>query len=252
VEKPLALTVSEGTEIKKSVETNKVKLSVVHNYKFLHPFIKAKRMQESGQIGRLLSIYTAVYGSSPPAWDSWKLDKNKAGSMILQWNHPLYLHTWFAGTPKSVFAVGKQIIPDYPSIADLRVLIDFGECTGYIEMSEFCSCPRFSFGITGTGASLVLQPSSFRVLTPSASIEAVDAVFASFSNLGKVFRTYLEMQQKPYMRYTWGSHFRLIKAFVESIRNDEKVPADVDEGILSITLANAIEESMRSGQKITI
>jgi len=252
VEKPLALSVDEGTAIKKAAETNGVKLSVVHNYKFLDPFIKAKRMHDAGQLGRLLSIHTIVHSSSPPAWGGWKLDEKKSGSMILQWNHPLYLHTWFAGTPKSVFAIGKKIIPDYPLVADMQVLIDFGGCTGFIEMSQFCSCPRFSFSITGTGASLAIQPTTLKVLAPSTPIESVDAVLTSFSNLGKFFRMYIDMHLKPHMRYTWGSHFRLIKKFVESIKNDTEVPADVDEGILSIRLANAIEESIRSGKKITL
>ena len=252
VEKPLALSIKEGEAMKKAAERNNVKLSVMHNYKFLDPFIKAKRMQETGQLGRLLSIHTLVHGSSPPARENWKLDEKKSGSMILQWNHPLYLHTWFAGNPKSVYAIGKKIIPDYPSIADMQILIEFEDCTGFIEMSQFSACPRFSFGITGTGASLALQPTTFKVLAPSTSIEVIDEFLTSISNIGKTLRVFVEMRQKPHMRYTWGSHFKLIKQFVESVKEDVEVPINVDEGIMSIKLAQAIAESIQSGAKVTL
>lgn len=252
VEKPLALSINEGIAIKNVAKKNGVKLSVVHNYKFLDPFIKAKKMHENGSMGRLLSIHNIVHSSSPPAWEGWKMNENQSGSMILQWNHPLYLQTWFAGAPKSVFAIGKKIIPDYPSIADMQVLIDFGKCTGFIEMSSFTNCPKFKFDITGTGASLRLQPTLFKVVAPETSLETVDALLTSVSNLGRVFREYVNMKQKPHLRYTWGSHFRLIQKFIKSIENDSEVPADADEGILSIKFANAINESIISGKKITL
>lgn len=252
VEKPLALSVEEGTAIKKNAEANGVKLSVVHNYKFLDPIMKAKKMHEDGQLGRLLSIHTVVHGSSPPAWETWRLNESQAGSMILQWNHPLYLQTWFGGNPRSVFAIGRKIISNYPLIMDVKALINFGDCTGFLEMSQFCNSPQFLFNVTGTGSSVMVKlPTKLRLLAPSTPIDALEEAFSSFSDLGKLFRMYLTMQKMPHLRYTWGSHFKLIRKFVESIKNDTEVPATVDEGILSIKLAKALEESMRCGKEIT-
>jgi hypothetical protein len=131
-------------------------------------------------------------------------------------------------------------------------LIDFGYCTGFIEMSEFSACPRFAFSIMGTGATIELQPTNFRILAPTTPIEAIDDVLASFLNLSRIFRAFVTIQQKPYMRYTWGSHFRLIQKFVESIKNNVEVPADVNEGILSIKLSAAIDKSIKLGEKITL
>jgi predicted dehydrogenase len=253
VEKPLALSVKEGMEIKKKVEGSEVKLSVMHNYKFLGPLSKAKRMHEIGQLGRLLSIHTISHSSSPSAWKNWRMNEEEAGSMILQWNHPLYLQAWFGGNPKSVFAIGKKIISNYPLITDVRALIDFGDYTGFLEMSQFSNSPQFLLNVTGTGSSVMIKlPTKLRILASSTPIDALEDVFTSFSNVGKLFRMYLVMQGKPHLRYTWGSHFRLIKKFIESIKNDTEVPATVDEGILSIRLAKAIEESMHSGEKILL
>lgn len=253
VEKPLALSVEEGIEIKRKVKENGVKLCVVHNYKFLDPIMKAKKMHEDGQLGRLLSIHTIIHGSSPSAWETWRMNESQAGSMILQWNHPLYLQTWFAGSPKSVFAIGRKIIPNYPSMRDVKALINFGDCTGFLEMSEFCNSPQFLLNIFGTGASLTVKlPQKFRVLAPSTPIDALEEAMTAFSDIGRLLHMQLTMQRRPYIRFTWGSHFKLIEKFIESIKNDTEVPATVDEGILSIKLAKAIEESMRSEKEITL
>jgi len=252
VEKPLALTVNEGIAIKKAVEKNNVKLSVVHNYKYLGPLIEARRMQETGQLGRLLSIRSIVHSFSPPKSKSWRMDKSKSGSMISQWNHPLYINTWFAGYPVSVFAIGKRVIPEYPSIANIRAIIEFSECTGYVEMSQFCACPMISFDITGTGASISMKPHTFKVSAPSSGIEAVEDLLSSFKNIGRIFRMYVDMRFQPHKGYTWGSHFALIQDFVESVKANRKVPADVDEGILSIKIATAIDDSIRIGKKIEL
>jgi predicted dehydrogenase len=252
VEKPLALTSIEGAAIKETTQKNNVKLSVMHNYKFITPFMRAKKMLDNGELGRLLTFQCVVHGSSPAALNNWKFDENKSGSMILQWNHPLYLATWLGGTPKSVYAIGKTVIPNYPSVADLEVLINFSQMTAYIEMTQFTNCPKFACNITGTGASLAIQPTTFKVQSPSTAIQSIDDVFTSFSNLKSLLKSFLEMQQKPYMRYTWGSHYRVIKKFAEAIKNDSPIPADVDEGILSIQLAEAIGKSVSSGEKISL
>ncbi len=251
VEKPLALSVEEGIAMKRKVEKSGVKLCVVHNYKFMDPIVKAKNKHEDGQLGRLLSIHTIVHSSAPLARESWKMHESQAGSMILQWNHPLYLQSWFCGNPRSVFAIGRKIIPNYPSVSDVKALINFGDCTGFLEMSEFCSPPQFLLNVTGTGASVMVKlPVNFRVLAPSTPLDALEEAIASFSGLGRLLRMQLTMQTRPYMKYTSGSHFKLIKEFVKSIKQDSEVPATIDEGIATIRLAKAIEESVCSGKKI--
>jgi len=253
VEKPLALSVEEGIEIKGKTEANGVKLCVAHNYRFLDPIMKAKKMHKNGQLGRLLSVHTIVHGKSLPAQKTWRMNEGQSGSFILEWIHPLYLQTWFGGNPKSVFAIGRRIIPNYPLVMDVKALINFGDCTGFLEISQFCTSPQFLVNITGTGASTIVKlPLQFRVLAPITLVDTLEEAFTSFSNLGRLLRIYLTRGTKPYKRLILDAHFRLIKSFINSIENDNKVPVTVDEGILSIKLAKAIEESIRSGKEIEL
>lgn len=252
VEKPLALTVHECTEIKKKVEANGVKLCVVHNYKYLDPIVRAKKMQEDGNLGKLLSMHAFSYGSSPPAKNSWMLNERESGSLILEWIHPLYLLEWFCGKPTGVYSVGRRIIDEYPLIRDIKALITFNDIVGFLEISQFAASPSFSLLINGTGANVTVRlPVSFRVHAPAAHLEVLEEAHASFHDVFKLFRTYLTTRQPP-MSFAWGTHFKLIKSYIESFTTGANPPATLDEGMESVKLAKAIEESMQIGKEIRL
>lgn len=250
VEKPLALKIDEALDIKKKIEREGVKICVVHNYKFLEPIRKAKRMQLDEELGRLLSIHTISHHSHLPAHNSWKQDETKAGSMLFEWIHPIYIQQWFGGKPKSVFAVGNRIAENYPFIRDIKALIKFNDCSGYLEMSQFCSTPLFALNISGTGASVNAKlPVKFRIRAPATSIEVFEEVFSSLGDVIKLGRMFLGMRN-PCMKYTWGSHFMLINEFVQAIEKDVSSPIPIDEGIEAIRLVKAIEDSIHLGREI--
>jgi len=250
VEKPLALNLDEALNIKKKIESEGVKLCVVHNYKFLKPIRKAKKMLDKGELGRLLSIHTVSHHSSPPAHKSWKRDEKKAGSMLFEWIHPIYIQLWFGGKPKSVFVVGKKVAKSYPLVRDVKALIQFESCTGYFEMSQYCSAPVFALNVTGTGASVAVElPVKFRIRAPSTPIEVFEEFLSSFSDLIKLGKKFIVMRN-PHMKFTWGSHFLLIKKFIEAIKKDLPSPVSIEEGIESIRLAKAMEESMHIGREV--
>jgi len=252
IEKPITLNVADAVRIKKIVEKNGVELCVVHNYKFLDPFIEIKRMQERGEIGRLLSVRAIFHESSPPAKKTWLMDESKAGSILFESIHPLYLLTWFGGAPKSVFAFGKRVMPQYPSIRDIRALIDFGEGVGYLEISQFSSTAQYFLQVTGTGASAMANPTFMRVPAPSAPLDLLEQSFSYLSTLMNLLRIHTESRRLPYMRYAWGTHYKLIKEYAEAIVLNKEAPVTIDEGIQIIKLATAIEKSMLQGRKISI
>jgi len=252
VEKPLALNLDDALKIKKKIKKEGVKLCIVHNYKYLEPFIRTKRMYDEGNLGKILAIHTIVHHSSPPAHKNWKLDETKSGSMLFEWIHPIYLQLLFGKKPNSVFAVGNRVAENYPTIRDVKVLIKFESSTGYLEMSQFCTAPLFALNVIGTGASIYTElPVRFRIRAPSTPINAFEEIFSSFTDVIKLGRMFLDMR-KPYLKFAWGSHFLLIKKFVEAIKKDLPSPVPICEGIESIRLVRAIEDSMNAGKKITI
>jgi len=252
VEKPLALTVQECIEIKKKVESNNIKFCVVHNYKFLDPILRAKKMQCDGNLGKILSMYAISHGSSPPAKNSWMLNEQESGSLVLEFIHPLYILEWFCGKPRTVYSVGKKVINGYPFIRDINALITFDDTVGILEMCQFMASPSFSLMINGTGANLGIRlPVKFRVHAPSAQLEVLEEAQASFQDIAKLFKMYLATKRPP-MSFTWGSHFRLIKSYIESIESDSDPPSTLDEGIESIKLGKAIEQSMKTEKEITV
>lgn len=83
-EKPMALTLEEcETMVETSLKTGKY-LMIGHNQRFLKSHMEAKKLFQSGKIGRLISFQTAFTHAGPEQWsidagkDTWFFDKNKA------------------------------------------------------------------------------------------------------------------------------------------------------------------------------
>jgi predicted dehydrogenase len=153
------------------------------------------------------------------------------------------------GKAKNVFAIGNNVCTRYPSVRDIKALIEFEDgCTGIFEISEFCSHEVFSLNVTGTGAAVIAEiPAKFRVRAPSTPLDALEEAFHSIFHTMKLAKMYL-LKEDPYM----NSHVRLIKNYVESIEKHSESLVPVDERIESIRLAKAIENSVRTGKVIAI
>jgi predicted dehydrogenase len=252
VEKPLTLSVEEAIDLKIKAEKNKVKVCPVHNYKFIDIIERAKRLQNQGGLGKILSMHTIVHATSPPGWETWRTDESKAGWMLLQWYHPLYLQLWFCGRPKSVYVIGKDF-EIYPSIRDVKALINFESSVGFLEMSEFCASPNFRIDLIGTGSTIVLElPVKMRIIAPSIPVRAVEEALYSFSELFKLLHRYIVLNNNPSRGFLGGSHLKLISKFVKSLKSDEEVPVPIDEAIQTIKLAKAIEKSIMEKREVTV
>jgi len=252
VEKPLTLSVEEAIDLKIKAEKNNVKVCPVHNYKFIDIIERAKQLQDQGNLGNILSMHTIVHGTSPPGWETWRTDESKAGWMLLQWCHPLYLQLWFCGKPKSVYAIGKKF-ETYPLIRDVKALINFESSVGFLEMSEFCASPNFRIDLIGTGSTIILElPVKMRIIAPPIPVRAVEEILYSFGELFKLLHRYIVLNNNPSRGFLGGSHLKLISKFVESLKSDEEVPVPIDEAIQTIKLANAIEKSIMERKEVIV
>ncbi len=253
IEKPLTLSVEEATDLKTKAEKNDVKLCVVHNYKFIDIIEKAKKLQDQGSMGKLLAMHTIVHGTPPPAWKTWRFDESKAGWMLLQFCHPLYLQLWFCGRPKSVYAIAKKPLGKYPLICDVEALVNFESSVGFLEMSEFCASSNFRIDLIGTGSTIVLElPVKARIIASSIPVRAVEEALYSFGDLFKLLHRYMVLSRNFSRGFLGGSHLKLISKFVKSLQSDEEVPVPIDEAVQCIKLAKAIEKSIMERREVTV
>ncbi len=83
-EKPMARTREEAAEMTKVCEEKGVKLFIAHCIRYWPEYVKLKELNDSGELGALLSVNLTRYGGFP-AWstDQWLRSEERAGGGVL-------------------------------------------------------------------------------------------------------------------------------------------------------------------------
>ena len=114
LEKPIARTIDEAREINSAADAAGVNLMIAENYRFLAPVQEAKRIIDSGEVGRVRLIQLQEeYPFEPSSWRKDK-DQNGGGVFIDGGIHKASVLAYLAGRPNQVFAV--QVPPGIPGL----------------------------------------------------------------------------------------------------------------------------------------
>lgn len=105
MEKPIARTIEEARSIISAATDAGVKLMVAENYRFLAPVMEAKRVIESGALGRVRLVQ--LQEEYPFFPDSWRNDRerNGGGVFIDGGIHKASVLAYLTGRPDQVYAV---------------------------------------------------------------------------------------------------------------------------------------------------
>ncbi len=148
-EKPLARTAEEAKTMLDAVEKAGVKHMVAFNYRFVPAIVQAKKLIESGALGRIFhfrAVYLQEWIIDPNFPKIWRLDKSVAGSGALGdlGAHIIDLARFLVGEPKSVMGMTKTFIEERP-------LGDGSGKMGKIDVDDaFVSLFEFENGALGT------------------------------------------------------------------------------------------------------
>lgn len=101
-EKPITLTLKDAEEMIQAVKEAKVKLMVAQVIRFWPEYVELKRIHQSGELGRLLSITLTRLSPTPTwAWDNWLADAERSGGALLD----LHIHD----TDYLLYLLGKPL-----------------------------------------------------------------------------------------------------------------------------------------------
>ena len=119
-EKPLARTAEEARAMRDAVEKAGVKHMVAFNYRFVPAIVQARRLLESGALGRVYhwrAVYLQEWGMDPAMPTSWRFQKETAGSGALGdlGSHIIDLARFLVGEPVSVMGMTKNWIGARPA-----------------------------------------------------------------------------------------------------------------------------------------
>jgi predicted dehydrogenase len=147
-EKPLARTAEESKKMLDAVTKAGVKHMVALNYRFVPAIVQAKRLIDSGALGRIFhfrAVYLQEWIIDPNFPKIWRLDKSVAGSGALGdlGAHVLDLARFLVGEPKRVSGLTKTFIEERP--------LPDGSGKGKVDVDDaFLSMIEFENGAIGT------------------------------------------------------------------------------------------------------
>ncbi len=147
-EKPLARTADEAGKMLEAVEKAKVKHMVAFNYRFVPAIVQARKLIESGKLGRIFhfrAVYLQEWIIDPNFPKIWRLDKKVAGSGALGdlGAHVIDLARFLVGEPTRVMGMTKTFIEERP--------LPDGKGKGKVDVDDaFISLFEFQNGAIGT------------------------------------------------------------------------------------------------------
>ena len=147
-EKPLARTADEAATMLEAVEKAKVKHMVAFNYRFVPAIVQARRLIESGKLGRIFhfrAVYLQEWIIDPKFPRVWRLEKKIAGSGALGdlGAHVIDLARFLVGEPTRVSGLTKTFIEERP--------MPDGKGKGKVDVDDaFISLFEFDNGAIGT------------------------------------------------------------------------------------------------------
>lgn len=141
-EKPLARTAEEAKSMLDAVEKAGVKHMVAFNYRFVPAVVQARKLIESGALGRIhhwRAVYLQEWGMDPRMPSSWRFQKSIAGSGALGdlGAHIIDLARFLVGEPRQIMGMTQTWLKERPSPDDPNRMIPSDVDDAFISLVEF-------------------------------------------------------------------------------------------------------------------
>lgn len=248
VEKPLALTIPDGERIIAACRDAGVKLFVVKQNRFNVPIQHLRDAVRAGRFGKLVMgtvrvrwCRTQEYYDQDAWRGTWAMD---GGVIVNQASHHIDLLTWLMGDVESVFAYTTtrlvNIEADDTAVAVLRFT---SGALGVIEATTGTRPKDLEGSISILGAHGSVEVGGF-----AANVMKT----WQFSNPEPDDQMILQGScENPPSVYGFG-HKRCLNEIVRCLREETSETVDGEEGLRSLTLINAMYESMETGREVKL
>lgn len=242
-EKPLDYDKEKIVEVMKIVEETGIKLQIGFNRRFDKNFMKAKELVETGKLGDIHVIKITSRDPSPPGMEYFTAPGGEHCSIytdttihdfdMVRFFNPAEVVEVYAMGSKLINKDVEEITRDDTCVITLRfeddslAVIDnsWEAVYGYDQRSE----------VFGTKGAVTVENDVFSETT----LHATEGIIS----------------EKPLVtiKDRYGeSYANEIKAFVDAIQNDAKVPVDAYDGLISIVIADAARLSAEENRPIKI
>jgi UDP-N-acetylglucosamine 3-dehydrogenase len=247
-EKPMATSKQEAEEMIAAATESGRKLMIAHNQRFVPSHQRARKLIESGEIGKIYSFRTAFGHGGPEGWsvegkEGWFFQKEKAfvGAMGDLGVHKTDLLRYVLG--EEITEVGAFVETSAKDFAD-------------VDDNAVCVLKTES-GIIGTLAAswaYVSKEDNSTIIYGEKAIlrledDPINSLVVQYTN-GEVVNYQLGKIQSNADGGQNNSH--VIEKFVESILQDHEPPVPGEEGMKSLEVILAALESNETKQIVRV
>ncbi len=240
-EKPIALTVEEGKRMRDAAEESGVKLMIAHVLRYFPEYENAKKIVESGDIGRPVMVRAYRGGEHPGRAREWYEDNNISGGAI----HDMAIHDidflmHCFGDVKEVYAKGNAYRHERYNEYDV-VMLEFKNGVMAHFEADWSKPEGAPFAtkleIVGTeGIYESNSEDSIPVICHRASSKSGP------SDRVAIPESPLTARSNPYAKE--------IIDFISAIENNTDVPVSCDDAIRAVYISLCAMESMKTGKKV--
>lgn len=236
-EKPIALNLSEADEMLDAVTKAGVPNMVNYSMRFLPCFEKMKEIVDSGELGRILSVWNhrsrgfGLYeaGAKHPC----VMDPAMSGGWTVHHAcHGLDMLHWMAGEIEEVYGLTQSTVPHVQSEEIVWASLKFKNGAVGVMGDSTCTLRDESTGIIGTKGSLVVQGEKDHVVMRLKKEGATDEQLIEACG-GKI--------RDASLNY-----------FLDCIQNNKLPKVTIKDARHSLAVALAIQESARMGQPVKV
>jgi predicted dehydrogenase len=236
MEKPLAITVGGADTLVAAFGQRNLVLMGAHTHRFYDYGRAVKWAIESGDIGRPIYVRLAILGGWIwPDWRTWVIDPRRSGGHVLHNGvHVLDLATWWVDDdPVSVYAQGRKETSADLAIHDyLCMTVRYRSgCTAVCEMSRGNRPRSFAY------REVFVQGMRGALRLPWDGEQGI---------------AFLESGTSLLPGNAQSGFDREVAAWVAAIGGESAPAVSGDEARRAVAMAVAGEESLRTGQVVTV
>ncbi|MDA2939143.1 Gfo/Idh/MocA family oxidoreductase [Acidobacteria bacterium AH-259-A15] len=249
VEKPIDVSTERADSLIAECEKAGVKLGVFFQDRVAPDIVRLKELIQSGRLGNPLLVSAHVRWHRPAEYyhdsrwrGTWALDGG--GALMNQGVHTVDLLLWLLGSVRRVYARTATLLHDIEVEDTAVVTLEFATGTlGILEAatSAYPGYPR-RLVLTGAAGTAVLEHDQL-MATDLLSRREEDAEVGERSQNASA--------SSPVVSDVRG-HGKIMEDFLDAIQNDRAPICDGREGRKSVELVQAIYQSSRTGQAITL
>jgi predicted dehydrogenase len=229
LEKPMATNLPEAEHLVEICNSNKVKLCVVHQYRFIPCVQSARRRIVSGRIGNIITIQLTAHPQFPMRWSdsAWLYDK---WSLLDDFGVHLFdvLSYLTDASPLRISTFAHDSTGKMGFFDSIQVLIELGQSlVAYVDLSWISGSTETTANVFGTAGKITLDIRNNSLTEVHGYITPFDEMSAT---IRKSTRTIASALSRKYFKGTLLYHELLIRSFLSSISNDTSPPVGPLEG----------------------